>query len=306
MCDSSRAATSSSSAAEVVPVAASIISCRSADTAREPSAAARTAELMSSVARICSCTVLEIDEELRSMSVIERVMSAIERTTSSVAPWMRLIWLPMSSVAPAVWFDSAFTSEATTAKLRPALPARTASIVAFSASSRVWPAIFWIRPLTRPMLLVQPASSRTVPSARCTSCAVWCASSVEALTRRPMSPIDSARPCVDSAMRLMRSAVCVEAAAALVARSTVRSAMRLSDSAVEASSVTAAASVCATPRIEASKECASFWRRSSAVCSETLLRCISPIAPLICSAVRLKLPRRPCGRIGRKYLSWLA
>jgi hypothetical protein len=40
----------------------------------------------------------------------------------------------ISSVAFAVWLASDFTSEATTAKPRPASPARAASIVALSAS----------------------------------------------------------------------------------------------------------------------------------------------------------------------------
>lgn len=45
------------------------------------------------------------------------------------------------SVACPVWLASAFTSPATTAKLRPASPARAASMVAFSASRLVWLAI---------------------------------------------------------------------------------------------------------------------------------------------------------------------
>ena len=52
----------------------------------------------------------------------------------------------MSSVARAVWEARLFTSWATTAKPRPASPARAASIVALSASRLVWPAMSRIRP----------------------------------------------------------------------------------------------------------------------------------------------------------------
>src|SRR6186997_3118642 len=55
----------------------------------------------------------------------------------------------MSSVAFAVCAASAFTSDATTAKPRPASPARAASIVAFSASKLVCAAMDWIS-LTTP------------------------------------------------------------------------------------------------------------------------------------------------------------
>jgi len=49
--------------------------------------------------------------------------------------------LDISSVAFAVWLASDLTSEATTAKPRPASPARAASMVAFSASRLVCSAI---------------------------------------------------------------------------------------------------------------------------------------------------------------------
>src|SRR3989304_4409777 len=57
----------------------------------------------------------------------------------------------MSSVAPAVGGASSLTSVATTAKPRPASPARAASIVAFSASRLVCPAMAWMRLTTSPM-----------------------------------------------------------------------------------------------------------------------------------------------------------
>jgi hypothetical protein len=51
----------------------------------------------------------------------------------------------------AVCSASAFTSEATTAKPRPASPARAASMVALSASRLVWPAMVLMSSTTSPM-----------------------------------------------------------------------------------------------------------------------------------------------------------
>ncbi len=50
--------------------------------------------------------------------------------------------VPISRVASAVWLASDFTSEATTAKPRPASPARAASMVALSASRLVCAAMW--------------------------------------------------------------------------------------------------------------------------------------------------------------------
>ena len=61
----------------------------------------------------------------------------------------------ISDVACAVWVASAFTSAATTAKPRPASPARAASIVAFSASRLVWLAMSAISRTT--VLIRSPA-----------------------------------------------------------------------------------------------------------------------------------------------------
>ena len=58
-------------------------------------------------------------------------------TASAVAVWMEATLEAMRSVARAVWLASDLTSYATTAKPRPASPARAASMVALSASRLV-------------------------------------------------------------------------------------------------------------------------------------------------------------------------
>jgi hypothetical protein len=71
-----------------------------------------------------------------------------------------------SSVARAVCIASCLTSVATTAKLRPASPARAAWIAAFKASKLLWPAISAIKMMTLSIRLALSARARTVLSVR--------------------------------------------------------------------------------------------------------------------------------------------
>ena len=80
---------------------------------------------------------------------------------------MPAICAPISSVALAVCAASAFTSDATTAKPRPASPARAASIVALSASRLVCSAIAVISFTTSPMRPAACDSSLMRPSVCC-------------------------------------------------------------------------------------------------------------------------------------------
>ncbi len=73
-------------------------------------------------------------------------------------PCTPAIWPAISSVALAVCTASDFTSEATTAKPRPASPARAASMVALSASRLVCPATSWISLTTSPIFCAAFAS----------------------------------------------------------------------------------------------------------------------------------------------------
>src|SRR4026207_1932821 len=73
------------------------------------------------------------------MSCMRLAMRLIASTALPVECCMLLICWAVSSVALAVCTASDFTSEATTAKPRPASPARAASMVALSASKLVLP-----------------------------------------------------------------------------------------------------------------------------------------------------------------------
>ena len=80
-------------------------------------------------------------------------MLRIAPTADVVTSCMLAICERISSVAFAVWLARLFTSEATTAKPRPASPARAASMVALSASRLVCEAMVWIRSTTTLMRL---------------------------------------------------------------------------------------------------------------------------------------------------------
>ncbi len=80
-------------------------------------------------------------------------ISLMATTESWVAACISAIWLLISLVALAVWLASALTSWATTAKPRPASPARAASMVAFNASRLVCSAMVVMSWVTSPMRL---------------------------------------------------------------------------------------------------------------------------------------------------------
>ncbi len=75
----------------------------------------------------------------------------MEATACPVEAWIWWICPEISLVALAVCSASAFTSAATTAKPLPAAPARAASMVAFSASRLVCPAMVEMSPTTSPI-----------------------------------------------------------------------------------------------------------------------------------------------------------
>ena len=113
------------------------------------------------VAAPCSSTAAAIVDEISDSRSMVAPMSLMALTDSCVAVWIPAICWPISPVAFAVCSASAFTSEATTAKPRPASPARAASIVAFSASRLVWPAMVLISSTTSPIRAAAIESSLT-------------------------------------------------------------------------------------------------------------------------------------------------
>ena len=92
---------------------------------------------MVETAAFCSSTVTATVEAIADISRMMALTCSIACAESAAADWMAPICSAISSVALAVCPASDFTSEATTAKPRPASPARAASMVALSASRLV-------------------------------------------------------------------------------------------------------------------------------------------------------------------------
>ena len=90
-------------------------------------------------------------EDISDSFSIVVLIAWIAPTDSWVAAWMPVICWPISPVAFEVCSASAFTSDATTAKPRPASPARAASMVALSASRLVCSAMVLMSSTTAPM-----------------------------------------------------------------------------------------------------------------------------------------------------------
>ena len=135
---------------------------------------------ISLVATLCCSTALAIAEVTSLMPRIELPISRTAATAPLVELWIAAICSAISLVALAVWPASDLTSCATTAKPRPASPARAASMVALSASRLVCSATAWISVMTWPMrslAAASPSISATerpvLASASLTTLAAW-------------------------------------------------------------------------------------------------------------------------------------
>ncbi len=126
-----------------------------------PDAAWETLRTMACIAAPCSSTAAAIEVATSLICSICAVIPPIATAAWPLVSWIAAICPVISSVARAVWPASSFTSAATTAKPRPAAPARAASIVALSASRLVWAAIEEINPTTSPIRAVASVSART-------------------------------------------------------------------------------------------------------------------------------------------------
>lgn len=115
-----------------------------------PIAAWATLRTIFWVAAPRSSTAAAIKLATSLISRIRSVIPVIDETSWPVEAQVYPIWLAISPVARQICSLSALTSAATTAKSLPVVPARAASIVAFSASKFVCPAMFKIRPTTCP------------------------------------------------------------------------------------------------------------------------------------------------------------
>lgn len=102
------------------------------------------------------------------ISSITRLTSAIAVTASWESAWMRLSMSVIVSVAFDVSWARLFTSAATTENPLPASPARADSMVAFSASRFVWPAIEVIASMTSPVRAADSPSTVMVWDAAAT------------------------------------------------------------------------------------------------------------------------------------------
>ena len=134
-----------------------------------PAAAALTSPEICRAAPACCSTADAISAEKRSSSRMVAEIPSIAATDRLVVDCIAAILELISWVAPAVCAASALTSCATTAKPRPASPARAASIVALSASRLVCPAIAVISSVTLPISCATAAISSIVALVRSAS-----------------------------------------------------------------------------------------------------------------------------------------
>ncbi len=120
----------------------------------------------------CASMAAAIESVTAESWSIASATSASDPTTCRVRDWISAILPPICSVDRAVSVASDFTSEATTAKPRPAAPALAASMVALSASRLVWSAIELMTPTISPMWSAAVARALMISrelSARCTA-----------------------------------------------------------------------------------------------------------------------------------------
>ena len=93
-------------------------------------------------------------------------------TASSIAPWIAPTWVLISSFALLACPARLFTSVATTRNPLPVSPARTTSMVAFSANKFVYLAISLISSTNLPMSCADPERLSTLSFAPCVLCTV--------------------------------------------------------------------------------------------------------------------------------------
>ncbi|GJD56053.1 hypothetical protein IFDJLNFL_1945 [Methylobacterium dankookense] len=202
-------------------------------------------------------------------------MPLIEATELSVEAAISATLAAISSVALAVWPARFFTSAATTAKPRPASPARAASMVALSARRLVWLAISEISPTIWPMLPAAAARRRTSAAIASASRVAEAERSAEAVAWVPISRTEAESSSVAAATVSAERAASCEALATWRLSEVVSSAAWAIPSAAAWSWVAAAETVSTMPPTCASKPSArlSTARRWAAAVSAPSRSC---------------------------------
>src|SRR5438552_7322415 len=127
-----------------------------AEIAFASSAARCMLEDISLVTVLCSSTAAAVDVTYSLTSWMALLIESSAVTTSPEMPFKLSISVSILSVACFAWLARLLTSDATTAKPRPASPARADSIVALSASRLIWPVML---PMISTMPLIACAAS---------------------------------------------------------------------------------------------------------------------------------------------------
>src|SRR5947209_9552616 len=185
--DNSCAEDSTCEEAEPVSPAPRLTSAIEVATWVVPIAACWTLRAISWVAAPCSSIAAAMVAAISETRPMVPEISLIATTDSRVAACMPAICREISSVAFAVCDASALTSCATTAKPRPASPARAASIVALSANRLVCSAMVVISLVTSPIRLAASDSSAMRASVRVAWSTASVAMRLESSTCRPIS-----------------------------------------------------------------------------------------------------------------------
>jgi len=195
--------------------------------ARAPWAVLAMVRDISWVVADCSSTALATVCCTSLSRPIRCEMALIALMAALVSAWMAAMRRPTSAVDSAVWRARFLTSLATTAKPRPASPARAASMVAFSASRLVCSAMPEMASTTVPMPCELTPSRFTAASASparpAASPATLAASLVVEAISRTVADISSAPAAMVWVSALTRSAAVVTERARSVVASAVPS-----------------------------------------------------------------------------------